>query len=125
MEYSIYINKEDANKAEEEELNSFIRSVLENSGLELDDVWAEGAELDVVTKIKLRSFLAKFDVDIIHDGDRGYKIYVGDDVIAEWFKPRVVLKTDPQARKASQRTYYEMMIKCSSVFEEFEEQEEE
>lgn len=122
MEYSIYINKEDAAQAEEDELNDFIRGVLVSMELDLDNIWEEDAKLDVEAKIKLRKLLGTYDIDIIHDGDRGYEIYVGDEIIAEWLKPRTVLRKDPQARRASRRTFYEMMITCSSIFEDDEEE---
>lgn len=120
MEYSIYINREDATKVEEEERDIFIRSVLEAIGLEFDDIWEEGKPLDPETKLKLWSFLNTYEIDIIHDGDRGYKIYIEGEVVGEWFKPRVILKQDNKALKISKRFFYEMIIKYSSLFEEEE-----
>ena len=123
MEYSIYINREDASKIEEEELNSFIRSIILEIGINLDGVWEDGESLDVDSKIKLRKVLLTYDIDIVHDGDRGYKIYFEDSIVGEWFKPRFILKKDLKARKTSQRLYYEMMVRFSSVFESDEDDE--
>lgn len=124
MEYSIYLNREDAFKAEEQELNSFIRAVISEIGIDIDEVWEEDQELDAATKSKLREFLAKYDIEIIHDGDRGYKIYVEDTVVGEWFKPRFVLKKDLSARRTSQRVFYEMIVSFTSLFESDEDEDE-
>ncbi len=121
MEYSIYINIEDLSRAREEECNQFIRSVLENIRLDIDDVWPEGlVNISPDDKIKIWKFLDKFGIDIIHDGDYGYKIYFEDSVIGEWYKPKIVLRKDTKARKLSKALYYELQLKYSSVFEEKE-----
>lgn len=125
MEYSIYVNREDIQDVEREECNNFIRAVIEAIGLDIDDIWEDGTELDAATKLRLRDYLNKFSIEIIYDGDRGYKIYVDDDCVGEWFKPRVVLKKDIKARTLSKQLFYELSIKYSSLFEEDEEEDEE
>ena len=122
MEYSIYVNREDVSKVEEEELNNFIYAIISEIGIEIDEIWEEGKPLDVETKVKLRKLLATYDIDIIHDGDRGYKIYFEDTIVGEWFKPRVILKKDLKARRASQRVFYEIILCFSSPFEDGEDE---
>lgn len=120
QEYSIYINIEDAAKIEEEEASSFIRNTLISIGIDLDEIWPENKELNSKDRIILRRHLAKLSIDILYDGDRGYKIYWEDNLIAEWFKPLFILKKDTAARKVSDRIYYEMIVKYESLFEEDE-----
>jgi len=124
MEGSIYINREDARKEETDIRNEFIRGVLEELGLPVDKIWPE-LDLTVEQKIELRDLLEKTNVEIIDDSDRGYKIYSDRDLIAEWFKPRFILKKDLGARTAKKKLYYEMQIKTWTIFEEHEEKENE
>jgi hypothetical protein len=116
-EFSIYIDIEDVKKVEAEERDKFIKSILEETGIPLDDVWPDEELND---KEKFRALMRKYDVDIIFDASGAAKIYVGNDVIAEWFKPRYILKKDPQAKRTSQKLFYEMIISNRSLFEENE-----
>ena len=83
-EVSIYIDREDFSKVEEEERDSFIKGVLTQIGIPLEKVWPEERLENVEQKIEFRKLMASFDVDILDDGDRGVKIYVDNGVIAEW-----------------------------------------
>jgi hypothetical protein len=118
-EISIYINKEDRDQVEEEERNSFIKSILEGLDIPLEEVWPD-LNLTVEQKVQLRNFLSKLDIEIDHDGDHGYKIFHNKDCLGQWFKPRFVLREDPTAKHISKRYFYEMIIKTDSVFEQGE-----
>ena len=120
MERSIYLDKEDAVTIEEEERNLFLRSILEEVGVPLEDVWPE-IELTLEQKLKLRDLLSKLDLEIVEDGDRGYEIYHEDNILAIWYKPRFILRKDFGARTFAKKLYYEMVIKTWSVFETEEE----
>lgn len=117
MERSIYLDREDAKKIEEEERNLFIRGVLEEVGVPLEDVWPD-ISLTVEQKVQLRGLLAKLEMEIIEDGDRGYQIYHQNTKLGEWFKPRFILREDKGARTLSKKLYYEMVIKTWSVFDQ-------
>ena len=114
---SIYIDREDAKSTEEEERNTFIRGVLQNIGVPLEDVWPN-IQLSIDNKVKLRDLLLKLEVEIINDKDRGYKIYHQDSLLAEWFKPRFILREDKRARTLAKKLFYEMVIKTYSVFDQ-------
>jgi hypothetical protein len=114
---SIFLDREDYKKIEEEERDIFIKGVLEAIGIPLKDVWPD-ISLTVEQKIKLRDLLNKLEVEIIDDADRGYKIYHDNELLAEWFKPKFILREDKKARTLSKRLFYEMVIKTWSVFEE-------
>lgn len=116
--YSIYINREDLHSSEEEEVNKFVVNILENIGLDFSEVWPNPPSLSIEEKVKLINFLSKYEMEIIYDGDRGYKIYVDNEIIGEWFKPRVLLKRDDNALSLSKRLFFEVQFKYSSIFEE-------
>jgi hypothetical protein len=124
MERSIYLDRDDCESIENEERSLFVRGILEEIGIpeeSLYDVWPE-LELSIEHKMKLRKLLDELDLEIIYDGGRGVKIYHGNPpngkLIAEWFKPRFIMKKDIQARDSNKKLYYEMVIKTWSAFEE-------
>lgn len=116
IERSVYLDREDCKLIEDEERNLFIRGILAEMGVPLEDVWPE-ASLTVQQKIKLRTLLGKLEMEIIDDGDRGYIIYHQNSKLAEWFKPRFILREDNGARTLNKKLYYEMVIKTWSVFD--------
>lgn len=117
MERSIYLDREDAKSIEEEERSLFLRGILEKIGVPLDDIWPDKYVETIDQKIKLRGLLSKLNIEIIYDGDRGCKIYHEDELLAEWFKPRFLLKRDNKAKTIQKKFYYEMKIKTWDVFE--------
>ena len=119
-EVSIFLDREDSKLVEEEERNLFIRGILEQLGVPdemLADVWPEEG-LTVESKLKLRDFLYKLEIDIIFSTDREVEIFNGDDLLAKWFKPRFILREDKGARTLSKKLYYEMAVKTESVFDQ-------
>jgi len=119
FEFSVAIDLDDVHETEEWVRNAFSRETLEKMGLPLEEIWPD-EELTVEQKTELRRLLAHYDVDILDDGDRGLKIYVDDEVVAELLKPKYVMHKDVKARRASQRLFYEMMIKYKTLFGEYE-----
>ena len=120
---SIYIDREDCRAIEDEERDIFLRGILEQLGVPLDDVWPD-VSLTVEQKVKLRSLLAKLDLEIVYDGDRGYSIYHQDTKLAEWFKPRVLMREDKKARSFGKKLYYEMVIETWSMYDQQENNDE-
>lgn len=119
IERSVYLDREDCKLIEDEERNLFVRGILESMGVPLEEVWPD-ISLTVEQKIKLRSLLGKLEMEIIDDGDRGCKIYHQNTKLAEWFKPRFILREDQGARTLSKKLYYEMVIKTWSIFDQQE-----
>jgi hypothetical protein len=117
MNRSIYLDKEDAKEVEEEERNLFLKGILEQVNVPLEDVWPD-ILLTVEQKIKLRILLSKLDLEIIEDGDRGYEIYHEDTILAKWSKPRFLERIDFKARNQKKKLFYEMVINTWSVFDE-------
>ena len=78
MEFSIYVNREDARRVEADEKYNFIRGVLEVLEIPLEECFPEEEGVEYFTtdhKIKLRKALRKYDVHVKDDGDGGVKIY--------------------------------------------------
>jgi len=119
IERSVYLDREDCKLIEDEERNLFVRGILEEMGVPLEEVWPD-ISLSIEQKIKLRNLLGKLEIEIIDDGDRGYTIYHQNTKLAEWFKPRFVLREDKGARTLNKKLYYEMVIKTWSVFNQQE-----
>jgi hypothetical protein len=123
MERSIFIDREDVKRVEEEESSLFLREFLEKMEIPLGECWPE-LELTLDQKVKLRDLLSKLDIDIIYDGDRGYEVYLGNQLVAQWFKPRVLLRRDFGIKNQSKQLYYQINLKGWSVFEDMEKENE-
>jgi len=117
MEKTVFLDREDHKTIEDEERNLFVRGVLEELGVPIEEIWDE-TELTIEKKIQLRDLLFQLDLEIVEDGDRGLKIYHGKDLIATWDKPRFVLRKDMGARTLAKQLYYEMVIKTWSIFDQ-------
>jgi hypothetical protein len=109
LKRSIYIDLEDAQITEIEERSLFIRSVLEQMGVPLDDIWTD-ILLSVEQMVMLRRLLLSIQIEIIDDGDRGTKIFNNDILLAEWKKPRFILRIDNSSKKQAKKLYYEMIV---------------
>jgi hypothetical protein len=119
-ERSILVDVDSLKSVEEEEMNKFVKSFLLSMDIpNIESIWPDVFLSSAQDKLKLRAALSKYEIDVISDGDRGIKIFLKDELIAEWFKPNVILKKDVQAtKKPKDQYYYELKIKSSSIFEE-------
>lgn len=104
----------------------FVVNVISNLGLpeeELEQCFPEEySKFDVESKIRLRSLLGKFNVQIIDDKDGGLKIYVESEVIAEWKKCFIKIKTNRAAINPEDKMFVEIECEYFSVFEELKEE---
>jgi hypothetical protein len=116
---SVYIDREDCKLIEDEERNLFVRGILKEIGVPVEDIWID-ISLTVDQKIKLRQLLGKLEIEIIDDGDRGYQIYHQDTKLAEWFKPKFILREDKGARTLNKKLYFEMVISTWSAYDQKE-----
>lgn len=108
-------------KVEDEEKNRFLKSLLEQMGVPINDFWTTDESLSVDQKIKLRGILATYSVQVIDDLDGFLQVYVEGEKIAEWQKPSYKLKRDLRELDPKKQLYLEMSIEFWSVFEEEEE----
>jgi hypothetical protein len=118
MQYSILFDRnENIKEIEIKEQNRFVKSILEAIEVPLDE-WNPDEPLSIDGKIKLRTNLAQYSINIIDDMDGGVKIYVETDIVAEWKKAKYILKTDKSHVDPKKRLYYQMNINFWSIWEE-------
>ncbi len=117
-------NYREAKQVEEEEKSRYLRGILELMGVPISEIWPSENLLNVEQRIKLRSILATYAVQVIDDLDGHMQIYVEGDKVAEWFKCTYKLKRDLREIDPRKRFYLEMEVNTWSLFEEEAEQEE-
>jgi hypothetical protein len=121
MKATILLNyTENTRRVEEEEKTRFLRSILEQMGVPINDFWGTEESLSVEQKIQLRSLLTTFGIQVIDDQDGKLDIYVEGEKVAEWQKPTYKLKRDGQQIDRKRQLYLEMSVSCWSLFEESE-----
>lgn len=113
-------SNEDTKQIEEEEKARFVREILEKIGVPIDNIWDDNDQLSISGKIKLRSILSTYQIQIIDSMDGELQIYHEDTVIGNWNKCRYVLKKDLNQRDPSKKLFYEMHIDYWSIFENTE-----
>jgi len=125
MKYNILLNKDDdTRQIEDEEKSKFVRHVLEQMGLPVDEFWDQvDRALTTEEKIKLREILHAYNVIIIDSLSGHLQIYVENDLVGEWHKPYYKLKTDLRQINPYKRLYLEMTVECWNVFEGQSEEE--
>lgn len=110
-------SNENTAAVETEEQNRFIRSILETLGLPIDELWDEAGVLSIGNKIKLRSILSAYSIQIIDTNDGEMQIYCEGTVIAKFHKPEYILKKDLKQIDPKKRLYLEMKIDNWSIFD--------
>ena len=122
MKATILLNKDaDTRQIEDEEKSKFIRNILEQIGLPVNEFWVNPEKiLSVEEKINLRQILNAYNIIIIDDLSGHMQMYVENDLVAEWKKCTYKLKTDLRYINPSKRFYLEMNIDAWSIFEKEE-----
>jgi hypothetical protein len=124
MKATILLNhNENTHQVEEEEKTRFLRNLLDQIGLPIQEFWNEELSLSVHQRMKLRSLLTTYEIQVIDDLDSHMQVFVEGELIAEWFKPTYKLKRDLKERDPKKQMYLEMEVNCWSLFEESENQE--
>jgi hypothetical protein len=127
MKGTILLNhNENTKQIEEEEKQRFLRNLLEQMQIPINDFWATDAPLSVDQTIKLRSILNSFRIQVIDDLDGHMQIFFIDDangdyeLVGEWHKCTYKLKRDLKQRDPRKQLYLEMEVNCWTLFEEQE-----
>lgn len=124
MLYKILLSRfDDTKAAEAQEQSRFLKSILE--ALEVPIDFDPDEPLSIEKKQKLREDFKSFNLHVLTEVDGGMRIFVGDDLIAEWFKSTYKLKQDLSQRNRQDRLYLEMTVNFWSIFEEEDAGEEE
>lgn len=121
MEYKVLLDPHQVHQVEEEEKSKFIRSILENLEIPLDDIWQYNQPfLETEQRRSLKKLLEQYNIEIYSTPDAGVELLIDNEKIAAWFKPTYILKKDHLAKDFKKNIYYEMQIKFWSIFEEGE-----
>jgi hypothetical protein len=130
MKGTILLNySDDTRQVEDEEKARFLRGILfasfENTDVatQIETIWSSDGPLPASQKVKLRGILATYGIQVIDDLDGHMRIYLENELIAEWYKCTYKLKRDLRAIDPRKRIYLEMEVNCWSVFDDKEEQE--
>jgi len=123
MKGTILLNhNENTKKVEDEEKTRYLRGILEQMGVPIQEFWMTDDPLSVDQKIKLRSILTTYNIQIIDNLDGLLQIYVEGEKVAEWFKCTYKLKRDLREIDPRKQLYLEMEVNCWSLFEESEQE---
>ena len=109
---------ENTKKLEEEEKLKFLINLLELMGVPIEELWTNDSSLSIDQKIKLRSILSTYGIQVIDDLDGHMQVYVENELIGEWFKPRYTLRRDLQQLNPKKQLYMEMEVSYWTIFEE-------
>lgn len=120
MKATVLLNyNESTRKVEEEERTRFLRNVLEQMGIPVNEFWSEeSVNLTVSQKIKLRQILSTYSVQVLDDVDGNLQIFMDNEKIASWEKPLYKLKKDLREIDPRKKLYLEMLIDCWTIFDD-------
>ena len=119
MKANIHLNySENVRQVAEEEKISFLRNLLEQMNLPVEEVWSDDMSLSIEQKIKLRNFLTKWEIRVISDNEGGMQVLNKDNLIGNWKPPTYKVKQDLQESDPKKQFYLEMTVDYFSIFEE-------
>lgn len=119
MKGTILLNY-DANvkQVETEEKNRFLRNLLEQMGVPIQEFWETEDELSVENKIRLRNTLVAYNIQLLDDQDGELQVYLDGNKIAQWNKCTYKIKKDLGQLDRKKQLYLEMNIDYYSMLEE-------
>lgn len=124
MKGIILLNYGDNTKSvEEEEKMRFLKDILDQMGVPINDFWNTDEPLSIEQKIKLRTLLATYSVQVIDDLDGHLQIYVEDELVGEWNKCTYKLKRDLRQLDPRKQLYLEMTVDFWTIFEDEQQKE--
>ena len=121
MNGTILLNyNENTRQVEDEEKMRFLRTLLEQMGVPIEDFWSEEGALTIENKIKLKNTLVTYGVQVIDDLDGRMDIYVEGERVGEWNKCTYKLKRDLKQLDPRKQLFLEMEVNCWTIFEQQE-----
>lgn len=111
-------HSENTKQIEAEEKARFLKSILDQMGVPMNDIWDTDAPPTVEQKIKLMHLFAKYGIQTLDDQDGKLEIFVEGECIAKWNKPTYKLKRDYKQRDTKKQLFLEMTVDFWSLFEE-------
>lgn len=125
MKGTILLNyNENTRQVEDEEKSKFLKDLLEQMGVPIDNIWDDNGFLSIEQKIKLRNILTTYGVKVIDDLDGHMQIYAEGDgkleLVGEWQKCTYKIKRDLSEIDKKKQLYLEMEVDCWTLFEQQE-----
>lgn len=121
MKGTLLLNyNENIKVVEEEEKTRFLHALLDQMGIPVNEFWTGDVNLSIDQRIKLRSILSTYGIQVIEDLDGHMQVYVDNELVGEWNKCTYKLKKDLRQLDPKKKVYLEMEINYWSVFEEKE-----
>ena len=116
---------EDTAKVEEEEKSIFLRTILERCFVNtpvIDHIYAiyntdAPMPLTVSKKMELRGILTTYNIMVIDGIDGALRIFLDNEEIGGFEKPKYKLKTDQEETNPKKRIYLEMELNFWSSFD--------
>jgi hypothetical protein len=132
MKGTILLNyNENVPQVEEEEKSRFLKGFLGQCFESVPDItnqiatiWIGDGPLSAAQKVKMRSILTTYGLQVIDDLDGHMQVYLENELVAEWFKCTYKLKRDLRAIDPRKRVYIEMEVNCWSAFDDTQEEQE-
>jgi len=120
MKGTILLNyDENTRKVEDEEKSRFLRGILEEMGVPIEEIWDSDEPLNIEQRMKLRKLLTSYGINVIDNYEKMIILVNGENV-AIWNKPFYKLKKDMSQNTAEKQLYLEMNLECWSLFEQEE-----
>lgn len=113
-------HNENTKKVEEEEKYRFLRDLLDQMGVPISEFWTTDELLTVEQKIKLRTILGAYHIQVIDDLDGHMQVFVENELVGEWNKCTYKLKKDLRQLDRRKQFYLEMEVSFWTLFEETE-----
>jgi hypothetical protein len=121
MKGTILLNhNENTKQVEEEEKQKFLRNLLIQIGIPVEEFWSGDSPLNIEQRVQLRSILSTYGIQVIDDLDGHLQVYVEGELAGEWHKCTYKLKRDLRQIDPRKQFYLEMEVNCWSLFEENE-----
>lgn len=122
MKGTILLNyNENTRQIEEEEKSRFLRSLLEQMGVPIQEFWTNDSPLTIPQRMQLRQILATYNIQIVDDLDGHMQVYVDNELVGEWNKCTYKLKRDLRELDPRKQLYLEMSVDYNSIFDDIEE----
>jgi hypothetical protein len=119
MELIVYADRGDEKNTVEKIKFQWTKSILEQTGLDFNDCFPESDEptdLTIDNKKNIRKILSDNKIEVIDEGE-GCKIYIQEELIAEFYQPSYKLNFDNSKVSRKDRWFVEIKLNFWSVFD--------
>lgn len=102
---------------EREEKQIFLKNILEQIGVPINELWNADIELSIELQMKINDLMKKYLIQVVDENGGDMNIYVEQEKIATWYKPFYKLKKDITNLDPKNQMFLEMEIDTWSILE--------